>query len=123
MAENWLVQHPQDPVLLLTLGRLCRHQQLWGKAEDYLQRALAAGAGAAAWEELGHVHAAQHHDVKAREAFAQALASLRGVCVSSAPQRTKRELIAVEAVAEQRSSMGVPLLSYDGEASSSPRDH
>ncbi|GIZ10869.1 heme biosynthesis HemY N-terminal domain-containing protein [Pseudomonas sp. NCCP-436] len=39
-AELWLRQHPQDPALLLTLGRLCLQNQLWGKARDYFESSL-----------------------------------------------------------------------------------
>ncbi|RMH83197.1 heme biosynthesis protein HemY [Pseudomonas sp. AOB-7] len=39
-AELWLKQHPQDPALLLTLGRLCLQNQLWGKARDYFETSL-----------------------------------------------------------------------------------
>jgi HemY protein len=39
-AEGWLKQHPEDAGLLLTLGRLCLHSQLWGKAKDYLESSL-----------------------------------------------------------------------------------
>ena len=39
-VEGWLKQHPQDAGLLLTLGRLCLHSQLWGKAKDYLESSL-----------------------------------------------------------------------------------
>ncbi|WP_339411545.1 heme biosynthesis HemY N-terminal domain-containing protein [Pseudomonas sp. EA_35y_Pfl2_R5] len=41
VAEGWLKTHPQDAGLLLTLGRLCIHSQLWGKAQDYLESSLA----------------------------------------------------------------------------------
>jgi HemY protein len=40
-AEHWLAQHNQDPALLLTLGILCERQQLWGKAQTYLEASLA----------------------------------------------------------------------------------
>ena len=40
VAEGWLKQHPQDASLLLTLGRLCMHNQLWGKARTYLESSL-----------------------------------------------------------------------------------
>ena len=40
-AEGWLKQHPEDPALLLTLGRLCLQNQLWGKALDYFESSLA----------------------------------------------------------------------------------
>ena len=39
-AEKWLVQHPRDAPLLLTLGRLCARQQLWGKARGYFEAGL-----------------------------------------------------------------------------------
>ncbi|MCP5268320.1 MAG: heme biosynthesis protein HemY [Zoogloeaceae bacterium] len=39
-AEAWLKLHPQDAGLLLVLGRLCAKQQLWGKAQSYLEASL-----------------------------------------------------------------------------------
>ncbi|MGB0129139.1 MAG: heme biosynthesis HemY N-terminal domain-containing protein [Rhodocyclaceae bacterium] len=51
-AEKWLKQYPQDAQLLLTLGRLCRNQQLWGKAQSYLEASLAVQATRAAHLEL-----------------------------------------------------------------------
>jgi HemY protein len=43
-AENWLQAHPEDNRLLLTLGRMCERQQLWGKAKNYLEASLAVKA-------------------------------------------------------------------------------
>jgi HemY protein len=40
-AERWLVSHSHDAALLYTLGRLCERQQLWGKAQTYLEASLA----------------------------------------------------------------------------------
>src|SRR5690242_9912414 len=40
-AERWLVSHNQDATLLYALGRLCERQQLWGKAQTYLEASLA----------------------------------------------------------------------------------
>ncbi|HQR53526.1 MAG TPA: heme biosynthesis HemY N-terminal domain-containing protein [Burkholderiales bacterium] len=40
LAEKWLPDHPDDATLLLTLGRLCARQGLWGKAESYLEASL-----------------------------------------------------------------------------------
>ncbi|MFU8798282.1 MAG: heme biosynthesis protein HemY [Gammaproteobacteria bacterium] len=53
MAEQWLKQHPQDPVLLLTLGRLCVRNQLWGKARSYLESSLALDPQPETYRELG----------------------------------------------------------------------
>ena len=39
-AENWLKSRPRDRALLLTLGRLCLQQELWGKAQSYLDASL-----------------------------------------------------------------------------------
>ena len=39
--EHWLKAHPRDPVLLLAVGRLALHNQLWGKARSYLEASLA----------------------------------------------------------------------------------
>jgi HemY protein len=39
-AERWLREHPGDPELLLTLGRLCAKRELWGKAQSYLEASL-----------------------------------------------------------------------------------
>jgi HemY protein len=43
-AENWLKSHPKEPALLLALGRLCARQELWGKAQSYLEASLAVEA-------------------------------------------------------------------------------
>lgn len=40
-AEQWLQGHPEDGGLLLSLGRLCLRQRLWGKAQSYLEASLA----------------------------------------------------------------------------------
>jgi uncharacterized protein HemY len=39
-AEKWLKNHPHDPDLLLSLARICKQMQLWGKARDYLEASL-----------------------------------------------------------------------------------
>jgi HemY protein len=35
-AEKWLSTHSDDAGLLLALGKLCLHHDLWGKAQSYL---------------------------------------------------------------------------------------
>ena len=39
-AEKWLKSRPRDRALLLTLGRMCVAQELWGKAQSYLEASL-----------------------------------------------------------------------------------
>ncbi|HHH39493.1 MAG TPA: heme biosynthesis protein HemY [Sedimenticola sp.] len=52
-AEAWLERHPRDPVLLLTLGRLCLRNRLWGKARSYLEASIGAGPSVEAYRDLG----------------------------------------------------------------------
>ena len=40
-AEGWLREHNQDAALLYALGVMCERQQLWGKAQNYLEASLA----------------------------------------------------------------------------------
>jgi len=82
-AEAWLATHPGDAVLLLTLGRLCFDQGLWGKAQSYLEASVAVEptytahlALARLQEKLGNTDAARRHH---RESFELALAQLGAV--------------------------------------------
>lgn len=54
-AELWLKQHPNDHLLLLTLGRLCRTSALWGKAQTYLEASIAVHPTAVAHSELAEL--------------------------------------------------------------------
>ena len=40
LAESWLKQSPNNPILLRALGRLSLRNQLWGKARDYFESSL-----------------------------------------------------------------------------------
>jgi HemY protein len=109
-AERWLQTHPASPALLLTLARLARAQDQWPQAEDFLHRALAQGAGADAWEELGLGYAAVGDDARARLAYANALRAGRDEAVVELPGRDLRQRIHEEAVVEQRDEHGTPRL-------------
>jgi HemY protein len=52
-AEKWLAQNNQDAGLLLTLGKLCLHQKLWGKAQNYLDASISIAPSHAAYTALG----------------------------------------------------------------------
>ena len=54
-GEKWLHEQPNDAALLLALGRLCARQQLWGKAQSYLEAALAVASTCAAHIELARL--------------------------------------------------------------------
>jgi len=40
MAEGWLQERPNNPELLLALGRLSLRNQLWGKAREYFEASI-----------------------------------------------------------------------------------
>jgi len=54
-AESWLHEHGRSPMLLLTLGRLCVRNQLWGKARIYLESSIAGEPRAEAYFELAQL--------------------------------------------------------------------
>ncbi|HSC82813.1 MAG TPA: heme biosynthesis HemY N-terminal domain-containing protein [Pseudomonas sp.] len=58
-AEALLKQHPQDPELLLCLGRLCLQNNLWGKAREYFEVSLEFSRSAPACIELARLLASQ----------------------------------------------------------------
>ncbi len=71
-AEAWRTERPEDADLLFSLGRLCLHQQLWGKAQSFLEAALKLAdnealtirthrALARLFEELGDAGKASEH--------------------------------------------------------------
>jgi len=53
LAERWLEQHRQDPVLLLSLAKISQRNQLWGKARSYLEASIDLQPGAEAYRLLG----------------------------------------------------------------------
>ncbi|NIP72816.1 MAG: heme biosynthesis protein HemY [Gammaproteobacteria bacterium] len=53
LAEEWLKEHGKNPVLLLSLGRLCLRNRLWGKARIYLESSIGLGPRPEAYKELG----------------------------------------------------------------------
>ncbi len=76
IAERWLVTHNQDATLLYALGRLCERQQLWGKAQTYLEASLALDNHWRAHVALGELLAklGRHDEANAHLAAALKLA-------------------------------------------------
>jgi HemY protein len=54
-AESFLKDRPEDPDLLLAVGRLSFRNQLWGKARSYLETSLAIRPTPATCEALGRL--------------------------------------------------------------------
>lgn len=72
-AEMWLQQHPSDAVLLLTLGRLCARQGLWGKARSYLEASLSIEPTHSAHLELGRLLEREGKPAEAAAEYQKAL--------------------------------------------------
>jgi HemY protein len=107
-AQSWLPAHPDSAALALALGQLAARAGELGQAEEALTRALAHGAGAAAWEELGEVYTAREDSARAQLCYANALRLARGANALPLSGRSLREQIAAEAVAEPRDALGYP---------------
>jgi HemY protein len=110
-AEGCIGAQPNSPGLALTLGRLCIHCKLWGKARGYLERGLELEPSPPLWEALGDCASAQGDPGGAARAYANALRLQRGEAVAApalAPSATALSTRA--AVVEERSEHGVPRL-------------
>ena len=68
-AEGLYKNHPGDSVLLLTLGRLCIHNRLWGKARTYLQDSLAARPIPETYRELARLYETEGDTRAATECY------------------------------------------------------
>ena len=73
-AEAFLKDRPEDPDLLLTVGRLSFRNQLWGKARSYLETSLAIRPAAETCEALGQLMERIGDKEAAAKAFQRGLA-------------------------------------------------
>lgn len=109
-AEGWLDAHADDAALLVTLGRLCVRLQLWGKAHQYLDRALRLNPDAAVWEVLGDAYRGQDNPALAEHCYRNALRAMRGEPTDALPGSSPLEAGAQQVVAESRDAHGLPRL-------------
>jgi HemY protein len=72
-AERWLRDHPDDPALLLTAGRLCVSSQLWGKARSYFESSIGIRPSHESWNELGQLLVQMGEVPAASDAFQKGL--------------------------------------------------
>ena len=73
-AEAWLKRHQDNPALLLTAGRLCVRNNLWGKARQYLEASASIGAYPETYRELGNLLEHMGETEAAREYYRKGLA-------------------------------------------------
>ncbi len=78
VAGQWLVQHPDDSVLLLTLGKISLRSQLWGKARSYLEASVSARPSAEAYRLLAGLLEQLDEPERAAECYRQGLTLLGG---------------------------------------------
>jgi HemY protein len=71
-AERWLHEHPEDPQLLATLGRLCVAAELWGKAQNYLEASVSFGDTRAGRLELARLAERDGRAAEAQKQFRRA---------------------------------------------------
>lgn len=76
--ERFLADHPDDPTLLLTLGRLSLRAQLWGKARGYLEACIGRNGPPQAYRELGQLLERMHEPNKAIEIYRRGLSGTGG---------------------------------------------
>lgn len=79
LAERWLRERPNDAVLMLTLGRLCLRNQLWGKARDYLESSLSLKADPETYAELAGLMARLGEHEKSARYYQQGLSFTTGI--------------------------------------------
>ncbi|MEX1668627.1 heme biosynthesis protein HemY [Zhongshania guokunii] len=84
-AEAWQKDHSDDPVLLLTLGRLSLRNELWGKAREYFEQAYQRSPNAEVCFELGRLMS-NLDEPAAAERFTQEALQLQSQSLPSLPQ-------------------------------------
>ncbi|KMM82498.1 HemY protein [Pseudomonas taetrolens] len=72
-AEGWLKAHPGDASLLLTLGRLCLQNSLWGKARDYFESSLKVERNPETCAELARLLAQLGDTARSNQLFQEGL--------------------------------------------------
>jgi HemY protein len=72
-VEKRLLKRPEDAALLLTAGRLCVRNELWGKARSYFETSNAIRPSAETWHDLGQLMLQLGEGDSASEAFQQGL--------------------------------------------------
>jgi len=73
--EKFLNEHPDDPTLLLTLGRLSMRAKLWGKARGYLEACVGRNGPIDAYRELGRLLEHMNEGDEALQIYRKALTS------------------------------------------------
>jgi HemY protein len=84
-AERWLEERPEDPDLLLELGRMCVRNELWGKARSYFESSLAIAPSVEGYRLYGELFERLGERERAAEAFRKGLALASGAPEAAPP--------------------------------------
>ncbi len=79
IAEGWLREHPEDPDLLLAVGRLAIRSRLWGRARSYLEACVARKPSAEAFYLLADLLEHMGERDAARRAYRRAAEQATGL--------------------------------------------
>jgi HemY protein len=72
-AEKFLTEHEKNHILLLTLGKLAKQCELWGKARSYLEASIGISPLRETYRELGELLEQLGENDKAAECFKNGL--------------------------------------------------
>ncbi|WP_111493798.1 MULTISPECIES: heme biosynthesis HemY N-terminal domain-containing protein [Marinobacter] len=73
VAERWLQDRPNNPELLLALGRLSLRNELWGKAREYFETSLRLKRSPETLAELARLNAHMGHEAESSQMLMQSL--------------------------------------------------
>ena len=90
-AERLLKTHARDPVLLLSIGRLCRRNSLWGKARACFEESLEIQPGPEAYQELATLLEQQGDHAGAAECYQKGLNLVTGINDASTEKLLKKQ--------------------------------
>lgn len=71
--ESWLLRYGERPELLITAGRVCLRNKLWGKSRSYLDAVLRVAPSPAAYLELARLSELTQNSDAARQFYKQGL--------------------------------------------------
>ena len=75
-AEKWLAQQPENPVLLLSIGRLACRSQMWGLGQSYLKKSLSLRAEIETFHALAQCYEAEGEVDQAALTYKEAILQL-----------------------------------------------
>ena len=78
-AESWLKERPNDPTLLLALGRICLMNHQWAKAREYMEASLRLLRTTEVYGELGRLCTALGDTERGSEYLSQSMRELPGL--------------------------------------------